>query len=471
MRYNAAMPRITLLGATGTVTGSKYLVEANGRRLLIDCGLFQGRKELRLRNWAPLPVDPRSIDWVVLTHAHLDHSGYLPRLLTGGYRGPIFANEATRELCALLLPDSAHLMEEDAQHAAAHGYSKHPQPLPLYTQEDAFAALGRFEPLPRRGEWRISPEFLIRTRQAGHILGASSLELVVTENGKSVTVLFSGDIGRYGQPILNDPEPPPWADYVLCESTYGDRDHPSEPPQDAALAEVINRVAQRNGILVVPAFAVDRTQLLMYTIRRLEDAGRIPHLPVYVDSPMAIDATAIYLRHRDDHDPEFTSQERNGSPLDTHNLHVMRTVQESKSIAGVNSRAIIISASGMATGGRVLHHLARCLPEARNCILLVGFQAEGAHGRSLQDGVPYVKMHGQMIPVRAEVVSLAQFSAHAGRGELLRWLSGLPAPPRQLFLTHGEPGAAGALQKAIRSQFKWSVTVPEYLQTVELVVS
>jgi metallo-beta-lactamase family protein len=462
------MARITFLGATGTVTGSKYLVEANGRRLLLDCGLFQGRKELRLRNWQPLPVEPRSIDWVVLTHAHLDHTGYLPRLVNGGYRGSILANQATRELCALLLPDSAHLMEEDAEHAAVHGYSKHAPPLPLYTQGDAFATLRRFEPLPRVGEQRISPEFLVRSHQAGHILGASSLELVVTENGKSVTVLFSGDIGRYGQPILNDPEAPPRADYVLCESTYGDREHPKNPPQDAALAEVINRVAGRGGVIVVPAFAVDRTQLLMYTIRKLEDANQIPCLPVYVDSPMAIDATALYLQHREDHDPEFTSQERNGSPLETHDLHIMRTVQESKQIAGVNSRAIIISASGMATGGRILHHLARCLPEPRNCALLVGFQAVGTRGRSLQDGASFVKMHGQMIPVRAEVVNLPQFSAHAGRSELLRWLGGMPEPPKQLFLVHGEPAAALSLQQAVRSQFGWNVTVPAYLQSVEL---
>jgi metallo-beta-lactamase family protein len=463
------MAQITFLGATGTVTGSKYLVEAGGRRLLVDCGLFQGRKELRLRNWQPLAADPRSIDWVVLTHAHLDHTGYLPRLVNGGYRGAIFANDATRELCHLLLPDSAHLMEEDAEHAARHGYSKHKPPLPLYTQEDAFAALRRFEPLPRRGEYRISPEFLIRSHQAGHILGASSIELVVTEHGKSVTVLFSGDIGRYGQPILNDPEAPPRADYVLCESTYGDRDHPSDPPQEAALADVIHRVAGRGGIIVVPAFAVDRTQLLMYSIRELEDARRIPRLPVYVDSPMAIDATAIYLRHRDDHDADFTSAEANGNPLQTHEMHIMRTVQESKQIAGVNSRAIIISASGMATGGRILHHLARCLPEPRHCILLVGFQADGTRGRSLQDGVPFVKIHGQMVPVRAEVINLAQFSAHAGRSELLRWLAGMPAPPKQLFLVHGEPAAALALQEAVQSGFGWNVTTPGYLQSVELI--
>jgi metallo-beta-lactamase family protein len=463
------MAHLTFLGATGTVTGSKYLVEANGRRLLVDCGLFQGSKELRLRNWQPLPVDPASIDWVVLTHAHLDHTGYLPRLLSGGYRGPILANDATRELCSLLLPDSAHLMEEDAEHAARHGYSKHAPPLPLYTQEDALSALQRFQRIPRLGEYRISPEFLVRSHQAGHILGASSLELVVTERGKSVTVLFSGDIGRYGQPILNDPEPPPRADFLLCESTYGDRDHVTQPPQETALEQVINRVAARGGILVVPAFAVDRTQLLMYSIRELEDANKIPRLPVYVDSPMAIDATAIYLKHHEDHDPAFNAAERNnGGPLTTHNLHIMRSVEESKEISRVKSRAIIISASGMATGGRILHHLKRCLPDARNCILLVGFQAAGTRGRSLQDGASYLKMHGEIIPVRAEVVNLAQFSAHAGRSELLKWMSGLPAPPRQVFLVHGEPNAAHSMQSAVQSRFGWNASVPSYRETVEL---
>jgi metallo-beta-lactamase family protein len=309
---------------------------------------------------------------------------------------------------------------------------------------------------------------VVRSHHAGHILGASSLELVVTENGKSQTLLFSGDLGRYDQPILKDPDTPPRADYVLCESTYGDCDHPVAPPQEIALADVINRVASRGGQVIVPAFAVDRTQLLMYTIRKLEDTNQIPQLPVYVDSPMAIDATDIYLQHRSDHDAEFTSAERDGSPLQTGDLHVMRTVQQSKMIADVKSPAIIISASGMATGGRVLHHLKRCLPDPRNCVLLVGFQAEGTRGRSLENGIPYLKIHGQLIPVRAEIVSLRQFSAHAGRSELLRWLGGLPAPPRQLFLVHGELGAAQALRSAVETQFKWNVSTPAYLQSVEL---
>jgi metallo-beta-lactamase family protein len=462
------MAKITFLGATGTVTGSKYLVEANGRRLLIDCGLFQGAKELRLRNWQPLPVEPQSIDWVALTHAHLDHTGYLPRLVSGGFRGPILANEATHELCKLLLPDSAHIMEEDAEHAATHGYSEHKPPLPLYTQEEAFATLRRFESIPRHEEYRISPEFLIRPHQAGHIVGASSIELAVTENGRSVTVLFSGDIGRYDHPILNDPETPPRADFVLCESTYGDRDHPSEPPPDVALAEVINRVADRGGVIVVPAFAVDRTQLLMYMIRELEDAKRIPSLPIYVDSPMAIDATTIYIRHREDHNRAFASEEAKGNPFSSRDIHIMRSVEESKRINSVHSRAIIISASGMATGGRVLHHLERCLPDSRNCVLLAGFQAEGTRGRSLEDGASFLKMHDQMVPVRAEVVNLRQFSAHAGRSELMRWLGGMPAPPKQLFIVHGEPSASRALQEAVQSQLGWKATLPNYFQTFDL---
>jgi metallo-beta-lactamase family protein len=462
------MARITFLGAAGTVTGSKYLVEANGRRLLIDCGLFQGPQELRERNWQRLPVEPASIDWAALTHAHLDHTGYLPRLVQDGFKGPIFANQATQELCALLLPDSAHLMEEDAAHAAVHGYSRHKQPLPLYTQDDVTATLKRFAPLPRVGECRISPEFLIRSHAAAHILGASSLELVVTENGKNITVLFSGDLGRYGQPILNDPEPPSRADVLLCESTYGDREHPSDPPADAALAEVINRVSKRGGVIVVPAFAVDRTQLLMYDLCRLANSGRIPRLPIYMDSPMAIDVTAIYLHHQQDYQLKLSPEELRDSPFDPHTIQVMRSVEESKQINNVRGPAIIISASGMATGGRVLHHLAQRLPDSLNCVLLAGFQAEGTNGRMLEDGAKYLKIHGEMVPVRAEVVNLHQFSAHAGRSELLRWLSGMPAPPKELYIVHGEPEASAALGSAVESQFHWHATLPQYLQSFDL---
>jgi len=463
------MAKITFLGAAGCVTGSKYLVEAGGKRLLVDCGLFQGNKELRLRNWDRLPEDPATFDWALLTHAHLDHTGYLPRLLRDGFRGPIFANAATRELCAILLPDSAHLQEEDAQHAAEHGYSKHSPPLPLYTQEEVEPVLKSFRDIPRSEPFVISPQLSVRPRDAGHILGSSSLELTITENGKSVVVLFSGDIGRYDQPILKDPEPPSRADYLLCESTYGDREHPGGSPQDA-LAEVINRVSTRGGVIVVPAFAVGRTQLLMYVLRQLEDARRIPHLPVYIDSPMAINVTSLYMSHHEDHDPEFTREEASGDPLNAHTVHMTRTVEESRQINNVNTPCIILSASGMATGGRVLHHLARRLPDPRNAVLLAGFQAEGTRGRALLEGAKTLRIQGEDTPVRAEVIELAQFSAHAGRSEILRWLGGMPAPPRMTFIVHGEPAAASALQGAIESKFGWRVTLPRYRQAFDLPV-
>jgi metallo-beta-lactamase family protein len=299
------MPKLTFLGAAGTVTGSKYLVEAEGKRLLVDCGLFQGLKELRQRNWNPLPEKPATFDWCVLTHAHLDHTGYLPRLVRDGYHGPIYADAATIELCNILLADSAHLQEEDAENAGRGGYSKHAKPLPLYTSEDVAPVLSALREIPRADSFTISPQFTVRPHDAGHILGSASLELTITENGKKMVVLFSGDIGRYDQTILKDPETPPRCDVLLCESTYGDRDHPSGSQEDA-LADVVNRVAKRGGQIVIPAFAVDRTQSIMYIIRKLEDANRIPPLPVYVDSPMAISVTDLYLRHHEDHDLTFT---------------------------------------------------------------------------------------------------------------------------------------------------------------------
>jgi metallo-beta-lactamase family protein len=461
------MPKLTFLGAAGTVTGSKYLVEAEGKRLLVDCGLFQGLKELRLRNWNPLPINPASFDWCVLTHAHIDHTGYLPRLLRDGFTGPIYADAATIELSNLLLPDSAHLQEEDAERAERRGYSKHAKPLPLYSQADVVPVLKALREIPRAETFTISPQFSVRPHDAGHILGSASLEVTITENGKRMVVLFSGDVGRYDQPILKNPETPPACDVLLCESTYGDRDHPTDSPEDA-LADVINRVAKRGGQIVVPAFAVGRTQTIMYIIRELEDANRIPHLPVYVDSPMAISVTDLYMRHHEDHDLAYTTEEKAGNPLDAHTVHYMRTVEDSKKINEVRSPAIIISASGMATGGRVLHHLARLAPDSKNAILLAGFQAEGTRGRSLEDGAKTIRIHGEDVPVAAEVINLRQFSAHAGKSELLRWLSGLPAPPRQAYLTHGEPNASAALKAAIESAFRWRVALPQYLQTVDL---
>src|SRR5271155_6272482 len=301
------MAKITFLGAAGTVTGSKYLLEAAGKRLLVDCGLFQGSKDLQQRNWNPLTVDPATIDWLLLTHAHIDHTGYIPRIVRMGFRGPIYANAATNELCQLLLPDSAHLQEEDAQYIGKKGYSSHKPPLPLYTIAEAQTALKQFKEIPRAAPFTISPEFSVRPHDAGHILGSSWLELTITENGKLILVVFSGDVGRYDQPILKDPESPTRADFLLCESTYGDRDHPTGSVPDE-LADVINRVAKRGGAIVIPSFAVGRTQTLMYYLRQLDDAQRIPKLPVYVDSPMAVSVTYIYARHHEDHDLDFTKQ-------------------------------------------------------------------------------------------------------------------------------------------------------------------
>jgi len=466
------MPTLTFLGATGCVTGSKYLVEANGERLMIDCGLFQGGKELRLRNWESLPVDPSTIEHVVLTHAHIDHTGYLPRLLREGFDGTVYANAATTDLCKILLPDSARLQEEDAEHAAFKKYSKHPHPEPLYTEEEANKALQKFVSIPHQMDmpFPIGKNFAVRMHCAGHILGSSSIELEVREGGKTTTILFSGDIGRYDQPILRDPEHPPRADYLVCESTYGNREHPAGSPYDA-LSEAIVRVSKRGGVLVIPSFAVGRTQTLLYVIRQLEEYQRIPPVPVYVDSPMAITATDMYLRHKYDHDLEYQREAAaagKNDPLNSKNAHMTRSRDESRQINNVKFPCVIISASGMATGGRILYHLAKRLPDPRNAIILAGFQAEGTRGRALLEGAETVRIHGADIPVKAEIIHLSQFSAHAGRSELLRWLGDLPAAPRQTFLTHGEPDAARGLRDAIGKQHPWPVTIPKYRQSFDL---
>ena len=463
------MAKLTFLGAAGSVTGSKYLVEAAGKRLMVDCGLFQGSQELQDRNYKPLTIDPKTIDYLALTHAHLDHTGWLPVLVKAGYRGPIFANPATIELTTLLLKDSAHLQEEDTLHAQIHKDSRHANPQPLYTSEDVDPALKLIKSMPRSGPFDVSPEFRVNSYDAGHILGSSSLELTISEGGKKTTVVFSGDIGRYNQPILNDPiTPPSNADVLICESTYGDREHPEG---DAAelLAGIVNRVAKRGGSIVIPAFAIGRTQTFMYYLRQLEDQQRIPRLPVYVDSPMALSATDLYLKHKEDHDLDYAREEGSdgkGDPLDVHEFHLTRTVEDSKAINNVKTPCIIISASGMISGGRVLHHLVQRLPDARNAVILAGFQAQGTRGRALQEGAKSLKIYGQDVPVGAEIVELGQFSAHAGKSELLRWLTELPSPPKQTYLTHGEPVAAQALQAAIQEKFKWKVAVARYLDTV-----
>ncbi|MGA8872794.1 MAG: MBL fold metallo-hydrolase [Candidatus Acidiferrales bacterium] len=458
------MPKITFLGAAGTVTGSKYLVEAEGKRLLVDCGLFEGSRELKQRNWDKLTVDPATIDWVLLTHAHIDHTGYLPRLVRNGFRGPIYANIATHELCTLLLPDSAHLQEEDTRYAVKKGYSRHKPPLPLYTVAESQTALQQFREIPSNAGFKISPQFSVLPHDAGHILGATWLELTITENGKQTLVVFSGDVGRYDQPILKDPESPTRADFLLCESTYGDREHPTGSVTDE-LADVVNQTAKRGGAVVIPAFAVDRTQLLLYYLRVLEKAQRIPHLPVYLDSPMAINTTEIYTRHRADHD---LKPQTDPDPMDIQEVHMTCSVEDSKKINDMVAPCIIISASGMITGGRVLHHLAHRLPDSRSTVLLVGYQAEGSGGRALLNGAKFLRIHGAEVRVRAQVVEMCQLSAHAGKSELLRWISGIQAPPKRTFMVHGEPSGLTSLRDAIVAQHGWPVTIPDYLQSFDL---
>jgi metallo-beta-lactamase family protein len=464
------MAKLTFLGAAGSVTGSKYLVEAAGKRLLIDCGIFQGLRELTERNFQPLAVDPKTIHYLALTHAHLDHTGWLPVLVKAGYSGPIYANPATIDLTALLLKDSAHLQEEDALHAQKTPDNHAPENDAMYTSEDVDPVLRLMKPAPRIGVFDISPEFRITAYDAGHILGSSSLELTITENGTKKVVVFSGDVGRYDQPILNDPvTPPTHADVLVCESTYGDREHPDGDPA-ALLASIVNRVAQRGGSIIIPAFAVGRTQTFMYYLRELEAQSKIPRLPVYVDSPMAQSATDLYLKYRAEHDADYAKIDDGGQgdPLNVREFHLTRTVEESKAINKVKTPCIIVSASGMVAGGRVLHHLAQRLPDARNAVILAGFQAQGTRGRALQEGAKTLRLYGQDVPVNAEIVQMSQLSAHAGKSELLRWLRALPSPPKQTYLTHGEPVAARSLQQAIAAEFAWPAAVARYLDTVEI---
>jgi metallo-beta-lactamase family protein len=464
------MAKLTFFGAAGTVTGSKYLVEAAGKKLLVDCGIFQGSHELEVRNFKPLPVNPAAIDYCVLTHAHLDHTGWLPCLTRDGYKNKIFANPATIELTTLSLKDSGHLQEEDAERAKRNARRSNPADArPLYTSADVEPMLKQLAPMPRSGGFDISTEFHLESFDAGHILGSCSFQLTIREGGKNTTLIFSGDIGRYDQPILKDPQTPPNSDYLICESTYGDREHETGDPLQM-LSDVVNRVVKRGGSIVIPAFAIGRTQTFMYLLRQLEDEQRIPRIPVYIDSPMALSATDFYARHKEDHDLDMARLEQSGDkdPLNLHEFHLTRTVDDSKKINDVKTPCIIISASGMVTGGRVLHHLANRLPDPRNAVIIAGFQAEGSRGRALQEGAKVMHLFGEAVAVNAEIITLGQFSAHAGKSELLRWCSGLTVAPKKTWLTHGEPAAAQALQAAIKEKRSWDVSVARYLDTVEL---
>jgi metallo-beta-lactamase family protein len=448
---------IQFLGAAGTVTGSKHLLRSGYAQVLLDCGLFQGVKALRLRNWSPLPLVASEISSVVLSHAHVDHSGALPLLYKQGFRGAIHCTRATADLLSILLLDSAHLQEEEAGFANRHGYSKHHPALPLYTVADVERVLRLVEPQIRGASFAVADGVRARLRHAGHILGAATVEL---EIGGSTRLVFSGDLGRWDRPILPDPELVPEADVVLVESTYGDRDHPDDPL--TSLAGVVRDTVDRGGVLVVPAFAVGRTQELIWALRRLESEGRIPSVPVFVDSPMASDVTALYARHRDEHDLEMRElSDAHRDPLRTTTFELVRSTQESRELCAQDGPMIVIAGSGMATGGRVLHHLHRRLPDARNTVLVSGFQAAGTRGRSLVEGAKTLRMHGQDVPVRAQVVHIEGFSAHADRRDLLRWLRGFRKPPRCVHVVHGEPQAAASLCGQIRTELGWTASVAE----------
>jgi metallo-beta-lactamase family protein len=457
------MATLTFLGAAGTVTGSKHLLEVGGRRILVDCGLFQGLKELRKRNWATFPVDPNRIDAVVLTHAHLDHCGYLPRLVAAGFRGRIFCTPGTRDLCTLVLPDSAHIQEEDARHANRRGYSKHQPALPLYTELDAARTLTQLQPVgyerPVPAVRGADVEFI----NAGHLLGSAYARIRLSGG----TVLFGGDLGRYGRPVLPDPLPVDAADVLLLESTYGDRLHQADDDGER-LARIVNETTQRGGRVIIPSFAVGRVEELLYWLRRLEEARRIPVLPVYVDSPMAAGALQFYSQRCNELDPDMKPTEREVAVFGTRRMTIVASAQESASLAASDTPAIVIAASGMATGGRVLNHLAATLPNPKHTVLFVGYQAEGTRGRELRRGAEQIKLQGQTIPVAARIEQLETMSAHADAGEIVRWLSGFSSAPKTTYLVHGEPPALEALRARIVSERGWQVHVAKYLEKVEL---
>lgn len=467
------MASIAFWGGVGTVTGSKYLVESGNSRVLIDCGLFQGFKELRERNWQEPPFDPRSLNAVLITHAHIDHTGYLPRLVKQGFDGPVYCSRGTADLLKILLPDSGRLQEEDADFRNRHNLTKHKPALPLYTEKDAYAALELVEPVANTGEaLAIAPGIRAGFRIAGHILGSSLVLLELDHagaDGKGRRVLFSGDLGHYDQPIIPDPAAPPHCDYLLVESTYGDRLHDREDPK-TALARIINDAADRNAPLLIPAFAVGRTQEIVYLIRELEDENAVPVLPVTVDSPMAAAATAAYARRTEEHDEEYASVLRQQKhPLRTNSMITASSRQESKKLNDAQGARVIVSASGMMTGGRVLHHGLRLVPNPEATILFVGFQAAGTTGRRILDGEPEVKILGQWVPVRCRVAKIGGFSAHADWKEVLQWLEGMESGvPSRTFLTHGEPDAANAMAQHIKDRFGWNVHVPQYGEKFEM---
>lgn len=451
-------PSITFLGATGTVTGSKHLLDTGRVQVLVDCGLFQGFKQLRLRNWEPLPLPVQALEAVVLTHAHIDHSGCLPLLARSGFRGAVYCTPSTAALCEILLPDAAHLQELDAAYANKKGYSKHRPALPLYTAADAAMALGLLEPVEFDEPFKLPGGLRARFTRAGHILGAASVAISVPGGPQ---VLFSGDLGRDVDVLMDPPETRPVADVVVIESTYGDRLHPTEDPMEA-LGAVVRRTIARGGTVLIPAFSVGRTQALLVILERLRAAGRIPDVPIHVDSPMAITTTELYARRLRDH-----HLDRAACAAAFDGVHYARSSEASQALDQDGAPSIILSASGMATGGRVVFHLARFAPRPENTIVLAGFQAAGTRGAALAAGATQIKIHGEWVPVRAEVANISGLSAHADQRELIQWLAAGPRPER-LFLVHGEPGPLDALRLKIQEELGWTATVPDYRESVRL---
>lgn len=451
--------KLTFLGATGTVTGSKYLLNTGSQRILVDCGLFQGLKQLRLKNWANLPINPRDVDAVVLTHAHIDHTGYLPLFVKNGFTGNVYCTEATRDLCKILLPDSAHLQEEEAEYANRRGFSKHHPALPLYTKADAYHALELLTPVPFDQDVNIGEDLTLRFYPNGHILGSAFARI----HNKKTSVLFSGDIGRSNNILMKAPVQVKQADYLLLESTYGNRLHDRDDPM-LKLATIINKTVTRKGVVLIPVFAVGRAQELLYYIHLLKASGAISEdILVYLNSPMAVDATAIFTKHRGEH---RLSKEECAALNRT--AHIINSVEESRALNQIKGPMIILSASGMASGGRVVHHLKAFAPKSNNTILFAGFQAAGTRGAALVDGAEQIKIHGEYVPVRAKVEIISNLSAHADYLEIIDWLKGFESAPKKTFIIHGEPLAADAMRLHVEEQLHWRTEVPDYLETVNL---
>ena len=460
------MAKITFHGAARTVTGSKYLLEAEAARVLVDCGMFQGLKRLRERNWEPTPFDVKTLDAVVLTHAHLDHTGYLPRVVKEGFQRKVYCTPATAKLAELILLDSAKIQEYDAEYANRKGFSKHKPALPLYNGQDVQQTLQQFRDT-ERGKWFSPAEPIwMRFHDAGHLLGSNMIEVEIRDQDPPLKLLFSGDVGRYDGPLYHDPAPPPECDYLICESTYGNRDHP-EADLLEALEGVVNRAVERGGVMLMASFAIGRAQQLIYLLQLLKKDNRIPDLPIYLDSPMSVDATKIYREHYDDHDlseGELMDRQVLGGP----SFHLCRSAEESKGLNHVKGTAIIIASSGMMTGGRIVHHLKRRLPDKKTTVVLGGYMAIGTRGRRIQDGAETIRMHGEEVPVNAAVEKVPGLSGHADRAGLLRWLQDMPSP-RRVFLTHGEPDSAEAFADELAGSREWDVHVPDLGETHELV--